>query len=145
MADHQFNPNQERWKAIPGFPGYEISDHGRVRSYWKRVSNGIGKGCRMVLIDNPVHYYSPQVGSSGYVQMVFKKRPAYSNQRIHRLMLEVFIGPCPKGMEACHNDGNKTNNILPNLRWDTRKNNIGDQIRHGTKALNNLGNTKIKV
>lgn len=30
----------ERWLPIEGFPGYEVSDLGRVRSYWRKVSRG---------------------------------------------------------------------------------------------------------
>lgn len=54
--------------------------------------------------------------------------------RIHRLVLETFIGPCPNGMEGCHNDGNPLNNHLDNLRWDTHKKNVEDSIKHGTKT-----------
>lgn len=51
---------------------------------------------------------------------------------VHRLVLEVFIGPCPENMEACHfPDNNTTNNRLENLRWDTPKSNGQDQIKHG--------------
>jgi len=35
-------------------------------------------------------------------------------------------------MEACHNDGDPANNRLENLRWDTRRNNHADKLRHGT-------------
>ena len=35
-------------------------------------------------------------------------------------------------MCTCHNDGNPSNNHLENLRWDTRKNNEADKIKHGT-------------
>ena len=44
----------------------------------------------------------------------------------------AFVGPCPDGMEACHNDGNPANNNLENLRWDTHKSNMWDKIKHGT-------------
>jgi hypothetical protein len=44
----------------------------------------------------------------------------------------VFRGPCPPGMEACHNNGDPTDNRLCNLRWDTHANNEADKIRHGT-------------
>ena len=33
---------------------------------------------------------------------------------VGRLVLEVFVGPCPPGMEACHNDGDPHNNWLDN-------------------------------
>jgi hypothetical protein len=35
-------------------------------------------------------------------------------------------------MECCHNDGNAGNDRLENLRWDTRKANRQDSVRHGT-------------
>jgi hypothetical protein len=51
---------------------------------------------------------------------------------VHTLVLEAFVGPCPVGMEGCHNDGNGQNNRRKNLRWDTHKSNIADKIKHGT-------------
>lgn len=52
---------------------------------------------------------------------------------VHPLVLEAFVGPRPPGMEACHADGNKTNNALSNLRWDTKRANELDAIRLGTR------------
>ncbi len=64
---------------------------------------------------------------------------------LHRLILEAFRGPCPEGMEGCHNDGNPANNTLDNLRWDTPQNNVSDMVRHGThtKGFQN-GAAKLK-
>lgn len=53
-------------------------------------------------------------------------------KRVSRLILETFVGPCPEGMECCHNNGNPEDNRLENLRWDTRSNNHLDKIKHGT-------------
>ena len=36
-------------------------------------------------------------------------------------------------MEACHNDGNRLNNQLKNLRWDTSSNNHKDAFKHGAR------------
>jgi len=36
-------------------------------------------------------------------------------------------------MEGAHNDGNRANPYLSNLRWDTRKGNHADKVRHGTQ------------
>lgn len=62
---------------------------------------------------------------------------------VHRLVLLSFIGPCPKGEEGCHYDGNPLNNELKNLRWDTSKANSLDMVRHG-KGIGEAGtNTKL--
>ena len=36
---------------------------------------------------------------------------------VHRLVLEAFVGPCPKGFECDHSDRDRRNNALTNLRW----------------------------
>lgn len=41
------------------------------------------------------------------------------------------MGPCPDGMEACHNNGDQLDNRIENLRWDTHSANIYDQVAHG--------------
>jgi len=51
--------------------------------------------------------------------------------KVHRLVLLAFVGAPPKGMEACHYDGDPQNNNLSNLRWDTAKENWVDRKRHG--------------
>ncbi len=53
--------------------------------------------------------------------------------RVHRLVLETFVGLCPDGMEACHRNGDPGDNKLSNLRWDTHENNMLDAVRHGTR------------
>lgn len=71
-------------------------------------------------------------GGSGkaYLRVQICRKDYY----IHRLILEAFIGPQPKGMQACHNDGNPKNNNISNLRWDTPKRNSHDKIVHGTSG-----------
>jgi predicted secreted protein len=47
-------------------------------------------------------------------------------------VLTAFVGPRPKGLQCCHNDGNPWNNKLENLRWDTAQSNQRDRAKHGT-------------
>jgi hypothetical protein len=51
---------------------------------------------------------------------------------VHRLMAIAFLGEPPPGCEVCHNDGDGTNNVLSNIRWGTRSENILDSVQHGT-------------
>ncbi len=53
---------------------------------------------------------------------------------MHTLVLLAFVGPRPDDMQACHNDGDKNNNRLSNLRWDFPARNHADKKRHGTQT-----------
>ena len=55
-----------------------------------------------------------------------------SEHRVHRLILETFVGPCPGGMECRHLNGNRQDNRLENLCWGTRSENRYDAVKHGT-------------
>jgi hypothetical protein len=44
----------------------------------------------------------------------------YVTRRIHELVAEAFLWPCPKGMVLRYKDGNKTNNRLDNLEYVPR-------------------------
>src|SRR3546814_12305779 len=57
-----------------------------------------------------------------------KRRCAY----VHDLVTEAFIGPKPRGLEVCHNNGTRNDNRLVNLRYDTRSANAMDRHLHGT-------------
>lgn len=131
MSDYQFNPNVEQWKEIPEFPGYEASDHGKIRSYWKQ-SGKIGGGGKWFLSDNPQRILKPgKARRNPYPIVILQKNHKRICMKVHRLILLAFIGPCPEGMEGCHKDGNRQNPRLDNLRWDTRAGNNIDRYRHG--------------
>lgn len=127
MSAYQFNPSVEQWKDITGFPGYQVSDHGQVRSFWKRT--GWGKGTFLVSVAQRILH--PGI-VQGYLFVNLWKDGKPTNSKIHRLVLTTFMGPCPSGLEGCHNDGKRSNNFLLNLRWDTRKENMRDSVKHGT-------------
>ena len=110
-------------KQIENYPDYSITKDGRIWS------------------EKRERWLKPILGSHGYLYIVLYKNRKDHIKLIHRLVLETFVGPCPKGMEACHNNGIRTDNRLENLRWDTRSNNAYDAVKHGTCNL--LGN-KIK-
>lgn len=109
---------KEIWKPILGFAGYEVSNHGRVRSWMS--------------VNHPGKILSPAKTSSGYMQVSLSLRGSLHPLRIHRLVLIAFVGPCPTGMESCHKDGIRSNNCLSNLRWGTKSSNYQDRHGHNT-------------
>ena len=53
----------------------------------------------------------------------------------HLLVLEAHVSPRPVGLEGCHNDGDPTNNVVGNLRWDTHSANLLDIARHARERV----------
>jgi len=105
----------ERWLAAVGFEGlYEVSDRGRVRN------------------SRTGYVLSPATDRHGYQQVGLWQDGKRKYVSVHRLVLAAFVGPCPEGMEGCHNDGDSTHNDVDNLRWDTHAGNVSDSQRHGT-------------
>lgn len=52
---------------------------------------------------------------------------------VHQLVLELFVGPRPRGKEARHfPDQNPANNHVSNLSWTTAVINQRDRIANGT-------------
>ncbi len=98
------------------------------------MPQGKAKPWKSVLAPTVQRLLSPYLDKYGYY-VVYLSHPKMGNVKVHRLVLLAFIGPCPPGQEACHNDGTRTNNYPSNLRWDTRKNNQHDQRKHGTDLI----------
>ena len=100
---------QEEWKGVPGDPTLLISNMGRKNRRGRILPN---KGLVWVRDRGPT--------------------------KIAVLVLELFVGPCPDGMECCHYDDNPLNNALSNLRWDTHKSNMQDRNRNGKGNENKI-------
>ncbi len=119
----------EEWRGVPGFPDYEVSNQGRVRS-WRGNGNGTRARRGRIL--------KATIGTNG--------RPKYELSRglrrgeatrsetkyEHKLVAEAFIGPCPDELETRHIDGDVTNNSLANIVYGTHTENISDKKLHGT-------------
>jgi NUMOD4 motif/HNH endonuclease len=116
----------EEWRGIPGFPGYEVSDWGRVRSVPRSMVDSLRRLRRF-----PGHILAQHVGSSGYLQCGPWLDGIRVNLMVHRAVLLAFRGTPEKGEEAAHWDGDKQHNALVNLRWTTRMANHHDKRRHG--------------
>ena len=110
------------WRDFPGAPGYQVNSDGQFK--------------RLARTDRLGRHVSEQVLSGhvdpwGYVRYFARGKVVKG----HRAVLETFVGPCPPGMEGCHNNGNPADNRLENLRWDTRQNNMIDKVNHGAHPM----------
>lgn len=88
----------ERWALIGS--GHEVSCRGRVRREGRLKA--------------------PWPSSRGYLYVDIKG----SKRRVHRLVVEAFVGPIPEGFVVDHVNGCKTDNRLENLEVITHQQNM---------------------
>jgi hypothetical protein len=116
----------EEWREVVGFPDYDVSSLGRVRS-WR-----CGSRRGPIRLAEP-RLIRPTPDKDGYLRVDIRRGLGERrNASVHCLMLEAFVGPCPEGCETRHIDGVRANNVLANLAWGTDLENAADRVRHGT-------------
>lgn len=118
----------EEWRDIRGFPGYQVSNQGRVRSFWRKKHYPSGYGTYNYMSDVPILMSTSDDGNGYRKLMLYSKDNGRKCKKIHRLVAEAFI--------PCNIDGDvtvdhirsgpvgKLDNSVSNLRWVSRKENI---------------------
>lgn len=118
-----------KWLPVPDYPGYEVSNEGEVRSLDRMIYNPRSEtGNWPKYRKYPGRILIPVKTHAGYLRVQLGKNNYFG---IHQLVAMTFIGPCPNGMQICHNDGDKTRNKVGNLRYGTPSDNAQDRIKHG--------------
>lgn len=103
-------------KEHPNYPNYLFLPDGRIWSIKRNLF------MRPSLSGPRRNYYNVSLGK-------------IKNKKVHRLMLEVFAGPCPPDHEGAHLNGNTLDNRIENLKWVTHKENCDHQVDHGTRRV----------
>lgn len=103
----------EIWRELTFAPTYQVSSWGNVRSPRVVLQPAYVKGYPVV-----------SVSLDGEVK----------NYRVHRLVAFTFIGGPPfEDAIVAHNDGDKKNCRVDNLRWASCRENMADRVRHGSR------------
>lgn len=109
-------PYEER--PAPGFPGYTVTTLGQVCGKRRDTANGL----------------SEDIGEQGHRRVTMHREGSPRSGEhalVHRLVLEAFVRPARPGEQACHRNGDPSDNRLSNLYWGTQRANWQDRIRHG--------------
>ena len=120
--------NNEVWKSLKGFPGYQISNLGRVKSFRKTSSGKVLKSRK---------------DKADYITIgVYDEVNKQKHRPIHLLVILHFGLPKPSPKhQGNHIDGDKSNNWNTNLEWVTAKENIEHAEKIGlrnSKKENNM-------
>ena len=105
--------SNEIWKDIEGFPGYQVSDRGRVRSF-RNYHGQITEQSRII---------KPRVNKDGYYELtIYTIDRRKVTKRVHRLVANAFLDEHPN-LVVNHINGVKTDNSVSNLEFVTAKQN----------------------
>ena len=125
----------EKWKEIDGYPHYEVSNLGNVRSYL----------CKRVIATEP-HLLSPRQDRKGYLFVnLYDENHKMHSVKIHRLVAIAFI-PNPENLpQVNHKDEIKTNNKVSNLEWCDSKYNVnyGTGIKRSNLSRKGIYNKEV--
>lgn len=118
---------QELWLPVVGYElFYEVSSLGRVRSIDRITRHGRSRRSKI---------RKQILSKHGYLRISLYKDREAKIFSVHRLVLEAFVGKCPENFQACHNNGDRTNNHIDNLRWDSQESNCADKRSHGSLPI----------
>jgi len=113
---------EEVWRDVP-MPryakSYAVSNLGRVMS---KARASVCMGIRRTL---PEQLIKPHRQNKGYYYVCLYHMGQRRQVHVARLVLLAFAGPPPEpGMEANHENRDKSDNRLSNLSWMTRPDNV---------------------
>lgn len=124
----------EAWVPVRGWETfYEVSDRGRVRSLVRIRATSMGPRPYGGAIVSPI------TGTRGYPVVNLTADGRRVQAFVHKLVLESFLRQRLPHEQTCHNDGDRSNAILSNLRWDTAVSNHADKYLHGTAQIGARG------
>lgn len=105
--------SNDYWRTVPGYPNYQVSRCGEVRS--------LGRNKLLALYRN----------DRGYLLVNLYRDGRAKNFLVHRLIASAFLGVIPQGWQVNHLDGDKGNNRVENLEVVTQDENLKHAARTG--------------
>lgn len=113
----------EEWKTITNYPDYMVSNMGRVWSK-TRVVNRVYKNKTIGKTLQKGRFIKQRADNNGYIYVHLMKNKQGKNIKVHRLVALTFILNEENKEQVNHMDGNKENNTVKNLEWNTCKENM---------------------
>lgn len=129
MSESKIEWTDATWNPVRGFPGYEVSSHGAIRSWRGRT----------------VRVLKPRLGCHGYLAVCLRREGETHQRLVHRLVAEAFLGDS-ENKWVNHRDGNKRRNSVENLEWCTPGENARHAYNTGLQpSRTGAGNGKAKL
>lgn len=119
---------KEIWKPVSGYTGYEVSNTGQVRSYWKKHKKHGSWGGTERTLSNESYVMPQSDDGNGYMKVLITADDGTRHcRKVHRLVAEEFIPHDSEDDTVDHivsGPEGKKDNSVDNLRWISRRKNI---------------------
>lgn len=114
----------EIWKDVAGYEGYyQVSSIGRVKSLDREVSQWNESAKKITTRLQISIYMSPFEDKDGYLKVQLTKDGVRNKFFVHRLVALNFIPNPENKPEVNHKEGNKKDNRVELLEWNTTSEN----------------------
>ena len=129
----------EIWKDVVGYPNYEVSNMGQVRSKERIIEQKGHKKNYTRIMKSRLLKQRKQ--NCGYHIVWLSNNGKSEAKTVHRLVANAFLGGNHERMEVNHKNGDKSDNRVVNLEWCTRSENLVhaynklNRARHWTKRV----------
>jgi hypothetical protein len=124
----------QSWKDIPGYEGlYLVNTSGEIKSLEKRWITGRGNGRPHVQAEKCI---KPFISKFGYLRVSLWKAGKPKKMHVHTVVAMTFIPNPDKKAQVNHKDGNKLNNSIENLEWNTPSENMQHAFDKGLHVIN---------
>jgi len=125
---------QEIWKDIKGYQGlYQVSNKGRIKSLARYITvNHVNNG-------NYTYFQNEKIltpKGQRYLKVALRKDGKKHWHSMHRLIAIHFIPNPQNKPEVNHINGNKQDNAISNLEWNTSSENKEHAYRIGLMKSN---------
>ena len=101
----------EQWRQVNGYANYYVSNCGRVKNI------------------KTEKILTSHISTTGYICIDLYKNNKRTKYRMHRLVSDTFLANLNHFKCVDHIDGNRTNNLVTNLRWCTHSQNQGNRMK----------------
>lgn len=133
---------------IMDFPGYYITEEGKVFSAWTRITSHNEKGHivnAISHIDTNLKELVPTKSGErlNYLKVLLYKDKITYNKKIHRLVASAFIANPENKPYVNHIDENPHNNHVSNLEWSTPRENTAHSKCKWIWTIENIQTSEI--
>lgn len=121
--EHELRDYSSDWKQSRTYPDYELNPEGKVRN---------AKTGKIL---------KTRIDEKGYETVSLRRDNKTCSERVHKLMADTFMDDVPEGYDIYHDNLDRSDNRLENLKYCTKS----ETCKRGFREGNRKGRGQVRV